>query len=105
MGIYHGKHEKEREQGYARNGAGRIFTRGHGDFAKCGKMGKRYVGNSWRLVFLFFPKFQGWKRDMGHSWRCSKTWCILLPYRNMGDSIGIGSRNPSQPKTMEVGKA
>ena len=41
-GIYRGKHERERERGYARDGAARIFTRGHGDFAKCGKMGKRY---------------------------------------------------------------
>ena len=50
MGIYREKHEKERERGYARDGATHIFTRCHGDFAKCGKM-----GNSWRLVFLFFP--------------------------------------------------
>ena len=41
-GIYRGKHEKERERGYARDGAARIFTRGHGNFAKCAKMGLRY---------------------------------------------------------------
>jgi len=41
-GIYRGKHEKERERGYARDGAVRIFTHGHGKFAKCAKMGLRY---------------------------------------------------------------
>ena len=31
----------------------------------------RDMENSWRCVFLLFPKKHGWGRDMGHSWRCS----------------------------------
>ena len=69
-GIYRGKHEKERERGDARDRAARIFTRGHGNFAKCAKMGLRY-GELLETSFSLFPKFQGWGRDMGHSWRRS----------------------------------
>ena len=53
MGIYRGKHEKERERGYARDGAAHIFTRGHSDFAKCGKMRKRYGEFLETSFFLF----------------------------------------------------
>ena len=55
MGIYRGKHEKERERGYARDGATHIFTRGHGDFAKCEKMGKRY-GELLKTSFSLFSQ-------------------------------------------------
>jgi hypothetical protein len=70
-GNSRGKHEKAREGGDACDGAARIFTHGHGEFAKCGKMGKRYRELLETSFYLFFPKFHEWGRDMGHSWKCS----------------------------------
>ena len=68
VGIYRGKHEKERERGYARDGAARIFTRGHGDFAKCGKMGKRY-GELLETSFSLFSQIPRMEKEYGGTLR------------------------------------
>ena len=63
-GIYRGKHEKERERGYVRDGAARIFTRGHGNFAKCAKTGLRY-GELLETSFSLFSQIQRMEKRYG----------------------------------------
>jgi hypothetical protein len=82
-----GRCGNERERGHARGGEACIFTRGHSEFAKCGKMGKRYGKLLETCFSLFFPNSMDGEGIWGTLEDALTSYLIIFYYLYFGVSF------------------